>query len=118
VASSLVILHWLRWKTGEGLDILIGRDLILGLGDRSILSPLMRLHLQANNITTLAQIRSMTGATPLPDVWMTNNDLLLSEPLASEWFRFTTALKSAEITLRVEPDVLLWAGGEKEGWHP
>ena len=44
---------------------------------------------------------------------MTDNDLLLSEPLASEWIRFSTAMKSVGITLRAEPDVLLWAGGDE-----
>jgi hypothetical protein len=41
VASSQVILHWLRWKPGTGSKILIGRDMILGLGDQSILTPLL-----------------------------------------------------------------------------
>ena len=46
---------------------------------------------------------------------MTDSDLLLSELLASEWIRFSTALKSVGITLRVELDVLLWAGGDESG---
>jgi hypothetical protein len=58
VASSSVILHWLCWKPGEGLEILIGRDCILGLSERSFLSPALKLHLRACNISTLAQIRA------------------------------------------------------------
>lgn len=115
VASSQVILHWLRWRPCEGKDIQIDRDLILGLGDRSLLSPPMRLHLLSLHITALAQARVLTGASPLPDDWMTSRDLSLREPLAAEWNRFISALKSTRILLTVDPDVLLWAGGDATG---
>jgi hypothetical protein len=39
ISASPVILHWLRWLPGSGCEILIGRDKILGLDNRSILSP-------------------------------------------------------------------------------
>jgi hypothetical protein len=39
VAASPVILHWLRWKPGSGKEISLGKDLILGLEDSSLLSP-------------------------------------------------------------------------------
>jgi hypothetical protein len=35
--------------------------------------------------------------------------------MASEWIGFVTALKRAGITLRAEPDLLLWAGGDESG---
>jgi hypothetical protein len=38
IASSRVIFHWLRWKPGSGSNIHIGRDMILGMGDQSLLS--------------------------------------------------------------------------------
>jgi hypothetical protein len=63
VASSQVILHWLRWRPGAGKDIHIGRDMILGLGDRSILSPSLRHHLQTFNISVLAQVRVSIGVS-------------------------------------------------------
>jgi hypothetical protein len=115
VDSTPVILHWLCWKPGEGREILLGRDVILGLGDRSFLSSAMRLHLRALNFKTLDQIRSVTAASSLPDVWLSSGDLLLSEPLTSEWNRFTSALKGAGISLRAETDVLLWGGGDGSG---
>jgi ribonuclease HI len=46
---------------------------------------------------------------------MSSIDLRLSEPLASEWTLFTAALKEAGISLKAEPDVLLWAGGDGSG---
>lgn len=51
----------------------------------------------------------------MPDDWMSSNDLRLSEPLASEWTHYIAALKEAGISLKAEPDVLLWAGGDGSG---
>jgi ribonuclease HI len=115
VASSQVILHWLRWRPGKGTDIKIGRDLILGLGERSLLSPPLRLHLQNLGITALNQVRSSTVAFPLPDAWKNCSELSLCDPLASEWTRYTTSLKSAGISLSADPDGLVWAGGDATG---
>jgi hypothetical protein len=36
--TFFVILHWLRWRPGSGTLISIGRDKIIGLEDRSLLS--------------------------------------------------------------------------------
>jgi hypothetical protein len=115
VNSSPVIQHWLCWMPGEGREILLGRDVILGLGDRSLLSSAMRIHLRSLNLNTLDQIRTVSAASLLPDVWLSSSDLLLSEPLTTEWNRFTSALKGAGISLKAEPDVLSWAGGDGSG---
>lgn len=37
VRTIPIILHWLSWRPGAGHLIMIGRDRILGLGERSIL---------------------------------------------------------------------------------
>jgi len=89
--------------------------MILGLGDRSILSPELRFYLHTHSITTLAHARVLTGASPLPDAWLTSSDLTLRELIATEWTHFTTALKSAGISLTVELDTLVWAGGDTSG---
>jgi len=57
----------------------------------------------------------LTGETTLPDCWLTDNDLSLSESITSEWIGFVTTLKRAGITLRAKPDLLLWAGGDESG---
>jgi hypothetical protein len=55
------------------------------------------------------------GHSPLSDAWTGSRDLCLREPLASEWNRFTSTLKSAMISLNADPDALLWAGGDASG---
>jgi hypothetical protein len=42
VSSSPIIFHWLAWNPGDGTEIRIGEDKILGMGDRSLLSPELR----------------------------------------------------------------------------
>jgi ribonuclease HI len=115
VASSPVILHWLRWKPGSGKEILIGRDMILGLGDLSLLSPPLRSRLSSLNFSYLAQISGSTDALPLPDSWLGSDDLFLEGPIATEWNHYISALKSAGVSLSNQPDSLLWAGGDATG---
>jgi hypothetical protein len=115
VASSQVILHWLRWKPGSGNEIRIGRDKILGLGDLSILSPTLSTRLASQHCTFLAQIKVPTGALPLPDSWLDSGTLSLDGSIAIEWCRYTSALKGAGISLSDQPDTLLWAGGDATG---
>jgi hypothetical protein len=49
--ALLVINHWLSWCPGAGYQIVVGRDRILGMGDRSILSDELLNVLKENNIT-------------------------------------------------------------------
>jgi hypothetical protein len=115
VASSQVILHWIRWKPGNGTKILIGRDKILGLGDQSFLSPLLCARLEALGYSYLFQVKRPVAAPSLLDDWLDSAYLSLDGPLALEWSRYTSALKGAGITLTDQPDLLLWAGGDATG---
>jgi hypothetical protein len=115
VASLPVILHWLVWKPGAGTEIRIGEDKILGLGDRSLLSAELRLQLQSLNLTHLAQVKTQQNSRSLPDSWMNSDDLLLCNPIATEWDHYVSALKGAGVTLSSSPDSLLWAGGDATG---
>jgi hypothetical protein len=56
VASIPVLLHWFVWNPGEGSEIIIGGDKILGLGDRSLLSAGLRSLLLQQNILHLNQV--------------------------------------------------------------
>jgi hypothetical protein len=67
VSSIPVILHWLVWKPGDGTEIRIGGDKILGLGDRSLLSSELRSLLRQQNIKFLAQVKIQPGCRSLPD---------------------------------------------------
>jgi hypothetical protein len=75
VASSPVILHWLRWKPGSGTEIKIGRDKIIGLEDSSLLPPALCSKLCSLNLLNLAQVRIPTGTPSLPDNWMGSSEL-------------------------------------------
>jgi ribonuclease HI len=115
VASSPVILHWLRWKPGSGTEIKIGRDKIIGMEDSSILSPVLCSKLVSLNLLHLAQVGIPSGSPYIPDFWLGCTELSLSGREAMEWNRFTSELKNAGISLVVEPDSLMWAGGDASG---
>jgi ribonuclease HI len=110
-----VVLHWLRWKPGSGIDIQIGRDKILGLENISILSPSLRTQLSLLNLHTLAQAFLPSLSPLLSGAWIHSSDLSLQGQLATEWDVYTTALKSAGVSLSNAPDSLLWAGGDASG---
>jgi hypothetical protein len=78
VSSSLVILHWLRWKPGSGSEIKLGRDKILGLDDHSILSLSLRSQLGSLSYCFLAQMKVATHTIPLPDLGFTAVTYILS----------------------------------------
>jgi hypothetical protein len=71
--------------------------------------------MEALNFTHLSQIYSQTDAFSLLDGWLDSGSLSLEGSLATEWNRYTTALKGAGISLSDTPDILLWAGGDATG---
>jgi hypothetical protein len=115
IASSPVILHWLRWKPGTGTDISLGRDQIVGLDEKSLLHSDLRLKLGSSNYFFLAHVRTLTDNPSWPDNWLSSSDLNLDGKWASDWNLFSTALKSAGISLTADPDSLLWTGGDGSG---
>lgn len=115
VASSKVVLHWLRWKPGTGNNIRVGKDMMLGMGVSSLLSSSLCVRLDSQNHSTLALVNVPGGVNSLPDGWMDSTDLHLDGMYATEWKRYTTALKRAGISLSESPDLLIWVGGDASG---
>jgi ribonuclease HI len=115
VSSSPVILHWLRWWPGSGSEIKLGRDKLLGLDDRSILSLPLRSQLGSFNFFSLAQMKVETRVSPFPDRWLHSRDFPLFGSMAREWDSFSAALKQAGISLTEARDALIWAGGDATG---
>jgi hypothetical protein len=115
VSSIPVILHWLVWKPGDGVEVQIGVDKILGMGDRSLLSPDLRSLLGQKNIFLLAQVHLQSGCRSLPNRWLNSEYLNLFNQSAIEWDIYASALKEAGITLSQGPDTLRWAGGDATG---
>jgi hypothetical protein len=115
IASSPVILHWLQWKPGTGSNIRIGRDLIMGLGVHSLLSPEICEQLEDRGFSSLAHIKAPSNAISIIDDWIDSGSLSLFGLQAWEWNSFTSALKRSGITLSENPDCLVWAGGDSSG---
>jgi ribonuclease HI len=115
VAAAPVILHWLRWKPGSCTKIKIGRDKLIGMEGRSILSQALCTKLASSNYIHLAQVGDPCGFPSLPARWKGSTDLALSGEEAIEWGCYTESLNSAGISILAEPDVLVWAGGDASG---
>jgi hypothetical protein len=63
--SVHLITHWLSWIPDSGHLVALGRDKILGLGDRSFLSPALISFLNQKNITVLSQARGIQNKIPI-----------------------------------------------------
>lgn len=72
-------------------------------------------HLSSLNLLTLSQARLLNGAHTLPDNWLGSRDLVLGGSWATEWNCYIAAIRGVGISLTVEPDSLLWAGGDATG---
>jgi hypothetical protein len=114
--SLSVILRWLCWRPGDGRHITIGRDMILGLGDRARLSVELVQNLIDNQITTLAHATNFVNPVTLTEVWKTSVDLNLTGAHAAEWSTFIVELNKSGVILRGDQvDLLLWSGGDGSG---
>jgi ribonuclease HI len=89
--------------------------MIAGMEDCSILPPGLCSDLLSQNISFLAQIKVPTASPSLPDNWKGARDLSFFGWRAIAWEHYTTELKCAGISLREEPDSLVWAGGDASG---
>jgi hypothetical protein len=110
-----IILHWLSWNPGNGQQIEVGRDHILGLGSHAMLSAPLLAHLHRKNIFFLNQIASTYNGGLLDDHWISAIELQLEGDLYSEWRSYTQSLMEAGIRLLNRPDDLLWTGGDQSG---
>jgi hypothetical protein len=114
--SLSVILRWLCWRPGDGRLIAIGRDVILGMGDRARLSLELVQTLSDNQIITLAQATTFVNLITLTEVWKTSADLNLTRCSRGEWSTFIAELNKSGVILRGDQaDLLLWSGGDGSG---
>jgi hypothetical protein len=94
--------------SGSGHLISLGRDNILGLGDKSLLSPNLIDHLQKKKIIVLEQAKDHNTSHDFIGNWIGSVDLELNGLLANEWDLFHKTLIGAGATTRDSPDQLLW----------
>jgi ribonuclease HI len=114
-ATLPIILNWLSWDLGDGHLIEVGRDCILDLGRKAILSPSLRAHLQHKNLVYLHQFFSPSIAGTLGNSCLSGLDLLLNQDHRAEWDNFSLLLKAAGVCLKTKPDSLIWMGGDRSG---
>jgi hypothetical protein len=99
----------------SGLEILIGRDTLLGLGLKAYLSQDLLEQLSLSNIHFLYQAKSPSVDLNYYTKWLSRADLGLSGVLAQEWTFFCTTLTEAGIRLHAKADIFLWNGGDRLG---
>jgi hypothetical protein len=73
-----VIIHWLSWSPGTGQLINIGRDRVLGLGEKSILSDELITILNQKKITVLALAKVSHNPITFTESWIGSAELGLS----------------------------------------
>jgi hypothetical protein len=110
-----VILHWLEWNPGFGHSILIGKDVIMGMGKDSILSNEMILLLNFKNVYLLYQARCAHPQGTICTNWLDSADLGLEGELAAEWEMYRRNLIGSGIHLLESLDELKWTGGDNSG---
>jgi hypothetical protein len=110
-----LVLHWLAWNPGIGHSIVIGRDVILGMGKDSLLSDELIEKLNSKSIFLLYQASCPQVQGTIRANWLSSTDLELEGDMATEWETFRKNLKSSGILLQNHPDTLLWMGGDNSG---
>jgi hypothetical protein len=113
--SLHIILHWLAWSPGSGHSIILGKDLILGMGKDSILSEDLVVSLNQKNVYYLYQASRDLCPGTICSIWLDSEDLGLAGDLALEWEMFRRALIDSGVQLLDRPDVLKWTGGDYSG---
>jgi hypothetical protein len=111
--SLPIITHWLSWSPGSGQVILIGKDLILGLGSSSLLSPELLCSLNQRKLSFLYQARGGSQTNYFDSYWKDSGELALSGDLATEWDYYCSLLSISGIQLQDREDELKWTGGDK-----
>jgi hypothetical protein len=114
--SLPVLLHWIAWLPGSGSAIEIGRDDILGMGKKALLSTRLLERLHNLGLFYLFQIKDTHRSNTLGESWVTSSSLNLDSELTAEWNSYTHHLIEAGIRLQDRPDTLIWTGGDKSGY--
>jgi hypothetical protein len=76
--SIPLLLHWIAWSPGSGHSIIIGKDLILGMGSKAFLSDDLVQALNQKNVHYLYQASRVLRPGTICSTWIDNEDLNLS----------------------------------------
>ena len=107
-----MILEWitsqLGWKVGNGLNIRLGVDPIVGNNSLYLLPADLRDYLHDLGISTLAQAQNLDGCGSDRSNWYIASDLYLGGEWADQWCTFVKGLTHGGIRIGTEEDTLLW----------
>ena len=97
----------LAWHVGNGQDILIGTDPIIGSASHSFLPYELREYLLDYGIATLHQAQNTLMGTH--GYWFSAEDLDIGGAWKDAWDVYTKGLEQGKIHLNSISDSLLWA---------
>ena len=109
-----ILKQWLVWRPGNGWNIRVGRDPILGLNGSFRLSAPLLDKLLGNRIYFLAQAALHTTDEGFTG-WVDAQFLNLNGALATEWKEYTYLLKNSGLCLNLDKDTLYWSKNLKSG---
>ena len=111
------ILPWLgsylTWQVGDGKNILLGIDPIVGIQSSLNLPEDLRTYLEDLNICTLSQARNTV--LPAKSYWLSADGLDLGGSYHNIWDVFIKELQVVGIHLTDSPDTLLWSYNKCQG---
>jgi hypothetical protein len=110
-----IILRWMAWKPGRGHSIILGKDVILGIGQGSILSNELVQSLNQKNIYFLYQATTQASEVGTRKRWISNEDLDLTLNLVEEWNNHRPLMVESGISLDNKLDKLIWTRGDSSG---
>ena len=82
--SKPLLDHWLCWEVGIETSIQVGRDLLMGLGRCSILSPSLQSALKHRGILFLFQVRNSPTISPTSTYWKDVTEMALTDDQSIE----------------------------------
>ena len=106
--SIPLLKSWLAWKPGDGWNIRVGRDSIVGLDKGWRLSDALLTRLMNRNIFFLAQAAKRNVANSWT-VWYSLVELGFMDALGIEWDNYINLLRNVGICLNSAKDCLFWS---------
>ena len=103
--------RYIAWQVGNGKDIQIGVDPLIGNTHSFLLPEGLRTYLEDLDISSLAQAHNS-----LPDAhsyWYSADELLLDGEWKKAWHLYTRELDQNGIRLTNAPDTLMWDYNKK-----
>jgi hypothetical protein len=113
--SLPIITDWLVWKLGNGWDIRLGVDPLIGAQSFYKLSVNLVNTFHSKGIKFLAQVASLDVGVLNVFNWKSAEMLGLSGEQKEEWEIYVKGLKLSGFVLTVETDSLVWSWDNKGG---